>query len=626
MPDLKTGGRKSRGFESHPLRHAIPAILILAALLSGRVESISGQSYSDVAKNGTTSVRVGTFGFDSQIPVGATITNVTVSVEWKVSTIDSIATLGSQVYVGGVARGTELVNTAEPTSDTVQTYTVSGLTRADLLDGTFEVQVRASRGNSNTVVTASLDAVTVTVDYTTGGGAGTAPVYDDNGNMTSDGSYGNRSYAYDTLGRLASVTSGGSTTSYSLDGAGNRWSQTTGAVSTAFDLDLSQPNPTNLADGTAKFLPGMPNAGYSAGGTWYNAITDLVGSPVTYVDTAGTTSGLTHYDPYGAPRPGSTAGTGIGFAGEYRDATGLVNLQARSYDPVLGRFIGRDTFAGVASAPQTGNRYAYALANPLRFTDPSGHFVQSVIANPGEALSTLVSFTAIPGLAHAGLSAVLGFDPISGRVLSAEERTFLGVAVAAIPGARAVKAILGRAWGVVRESALVQRVTAFGSRLLRRADGLPLAGPTASPTAQSQRLSRLLAGVEPGVNVTPRSVATRHGAIGRYETGTYVTDPKAFEDVIGALVGPRMQISSSQARSLEAAVGLNAYSLERVNIISIVKDVRRRGPASPMTGNVQFLGPGLGLPGGAPELTVRSIPSVGGADIEQIILEVLTGQ
>ena len=416
------------------------------------------------AKNGTTSVRVGTFGFDSQIPAGATITNVTVSVEWKVDITTSIATLGSQVYVGGVARGTELVNTAEPTSDTIQTYTVSGLTRADLLDGTFEVQVRASRGNSNTVLTASLDAVTVTVDYTTGGGAGTAPVYDDNGNMTSDGTYGNRTYAYDTLGRLTSVAAGGSTTSYSLDGAGNRWSQTTGAVTTAFDLDLLAPNPTILGDGTAKYLPGMPNAGYQAGGTWHNALTDLTGSPVLYVDTAGATSGLTHYDPYGAPRPGSSASVGIGFAGEYRDATGLVHLRARSYDPLLGRFTGRDTFAGVASAPQTGNRYAYAVANPLRFTDPSGHFVQSIIANPGEALSTLVSFTAIPGLAHAGISAVLGFDPISGRVLSAEERTFLGVAVMAIPGARAIKAILGRAWGVIRESALAQRVTAFLGR------------------------------------------------------------------------------------------------------------------------------------------------------------------
>jgi len=62
------------------------------------------------------------------------------------------------------------------------------------------------------------------------------------------------------------------------------------------------------------------------------------------------------------PRPGGTAATGIGYAGEYRDSTGLVNLRARSYDPVLGRFIGRDTFGGVAAAPLTANRYATPLA------------------------------------------------------------------------------------------------------------------------------------------------------------------------------------------------------------------------------------------------------------------------
>ena len=34
-PVLKTGGRKSRGFESHPLRHALLSILAVAVLLVG---------------------------------------------------------------------------------------------------------------------------------------------------------------------------------------------------------------------------------------------------------------------------------------------------------------------------------------------------------------------------------------------------------------------------------------------------------------------------------------------------------------------------------------------------------------------------------------------------------------
>ena len=46
------------------------------------------------------------------------------------STTASIATLGAQAYVNGSAVGTELVNTAEPTSDTIQTFSAPGLTRA----------------------------------------------------------------------------------------------------------------------------------------------------------------------------------------------------------------------------------------------------------------------------------------------------------------------------------------------------------------------------------------------------------------------------------------------------------------------------------------------------------------
>ena len=185
---------------------------------------------------------------------------------------------------------------------------------------------------------------------------------------------------------LAAVTTAGNTTTYNLDADGNRWSQTTGGVTTAFDLDLTLADPTILSDGTKTYLPGATAAGYDQAGTWQSTIADGIGSPVLAVSETGATSSLAHYDPYGAPRPGSTASSGIGYGAQYRDATGLVNLRSRAYDPALGRFTGRDTFGGVAAAPQTANRYAYALANPLRYTDPSGRFVNNVVLNcPSQA-------------------------------------------------------------------------------------------------------------------------------------------------------------------------------------------------------------------------------------------------
>ncbi|MCI0345958.1 MAG: RHS repeat-associated core domain-containing protein, partial [Chloroflexi bacterium] len=270
-----------------------------------------------------------------------------------------------------VARGTELVNAAEPTTDTTQTYTVAGLTRAELLDGTFEVQVRASRGNSNTALTASLDAVSVTVDHTIPGAAA-APTYDANGNMLTDGSYGNRTYTYDALGRLTGVNGNGVAATYTLDGDANRWAETLNAVMTSFDLDLSVANPTVLFDGSRRYLPGAPAMGYEEAGVWWSGLADQNGSPLLHVSQAGATTTPVHYDPYGGPLPGSTDPTGIGYAAEWKNATGLINLRARSYDPVSGRFVGRDSFGGAQLLPQTANRYAYANLNPLRYGDPSG--------------------------------------------------------------------------------------------------------------------------------------------------------------------------------------------------------------------------------------------------------------
>ena len=304
------------------------------------------------------------------------------------------------------------------------------------------------------------------VDYTTPG-TPAAPTYDDNGNMTSDGSYGNRTYAYDTLGRLTSVTAAGATTTYSLDGAGNRWSQTTGAATTSFDLDLANPNPTILADGTAKYLAGSPGAGYEAGGAWQNGLTDLVGSPVLYVGTGGATSGLVHYDPYGVPRPGSTATTGIGYAGEYRDGTGLLNLRARSYDPVLGRFIGRDTSGGVASAPQTGNRYAYATANPLRYTDPSGHFVQTIIDNPLTVVEIAMTFNPVGAALVFGYQFLTGTDPASGQKI---DPTFAAGGLAFVLVPPAVRALARPVFGALLRGlgAGAERLSAFAGAATSR--------------------------------------------------------------------------------------------------------------------------------------------------------------
>ena len=59
---------------------------------------------------------------------------------------------------------------------------------------------------------------------------------------------------------------------------------------------------------------------------------------------------------------------------ENLDIDWLVCMNARIYNPVLGRFLSPDPFIQFGENMQSMNRYAYVLNNPLSFTDPSGYF------------------------------------------------------------------------------------------------------------------------------------------------------------------------------------------------------------------------------------------------------------
>src|SRR5712691_3510976 len=51
-------------------------------------------------------------------------------------------------------------------------------------------------------------------------------------------------------------------------------------------------------------------------------------------------------------------------------------MHARDTIPQWGRFLSPDRLTGTPARPQTWNRYAYALNNPLKYTDPSGDYFE----------------------------------------------------------------------------------------------------------------------------------------------------------------------------------------------------------------------------------------------------------
>jgi hypothetical protein len=112
----------------------------------------------------------GTFGFGAVIPVGATITKVQVIIEDGITGIGVNGHLNTQPIVGGTdqtLRGDFSGLETYPVVHTVDHTADRAWTRADLLDGTFEVNVRfvADVINGNTC---NLDYVKVEVTYTPG--------------------------------------------------------------------------------------------------------------------------------------------------------------------------------------------------------------------------------------------------------------------------------------------------------------------------------------------------------------------------------------------------------------------------------------------------------------------------
>jgi RHS repeat-associated protein len=53
--------------------------------------------------------------------------------------------------------------------------------------------------------------------------------------------------------------------------------------------------------------------------------------------------------------------------------SGLINMNGRLYDPVLGRFLNADPVIQFPGFTQSYNSYSYVMNNPLRFTDPTGY-------------------------------------------------------------------------------------------------------------------------------------------------------------------------------------------------------------------------------------------------------------
>ncbi|PNQ56220.1 hypothetical protein C1141_13910, partial [Vibrio agarivorans] len=79
-----------------------------------------------------------------------------------------------------------------------------------------------------------------------------------------------------------------------------------------------------------------------------------------------------------------------GYTGhEQVDEVGLIHMNARMYDATLGRFISADSYVQSPNNSQSFNRYSYVQNNPMKYTDPSGHFLKKLFKKVGRALKKI---------------------------------------------------------------------------------------------------------------------------------------------------------------------------------------------------------------------------------------------
>ncbi|AXL13373.1 hypothetical protein DXT68_15470 [Microbacterium foliorum] len=216
------------------------------------------------------------------------------------------------------------------------------------------------------------------------GPAGVGPgsyTYDAAGNMT--GRPG-QTITFNDVGKVSKVVAGSVTqnTVYNVDGSILlRTNTSEGATLFVGDTVLSQANGSTVVAGVRTYsgAEGKPIAEKSAkSGTTGTTLTWLFSNlegtvDVRTVATAAGTTTRTFRDPYGAPIGSSGVwSSGTGYMNKPVTAsTGLTTVGARTYDPVLGKFLSVDPVIDT-NLPQQNTGYTYSGNNPTTYMDPSG--------------------------------------------------------------------------------------------------------------------------------------------------------------------------------------------------------------------------------------------------------------
>lgn len=144
----------------------------------------------------------------------------------------------------------------------------------------------------------------------------------------------------------------------------------------------------------------------------YFVLTDYMGSITQILDESGNIVDEKSFTAWGQPRTPQNWSTlpptgpgndwDRGYTGhEHMPKFGIINMNGRLYDPLMGRMFAPDPFVIGKDNTQGYNRYSYALNNPLKYTDPDGNHPIIIAMAIGAGISAL-TYTANVATSSAG--------------------------------------------------------------------------------------------------------------------------------------------------------------------------------------------------------------------------------
>jgi RHS repeat-associated protein len=346
----------------------------------------------------------------------------------------SVNTAGTITELGSLTRNADdLIASTTPSPDDTTTYgynplnqVTTGLGAAYTYDAAGELTSTTPEDDSATDYSYNSDDQ-LCWSASTSGSCGSTPTgrttfsYDVAGDRVSSTPSGGHptTYGYDQAGDLVCETAANAssyscaspnssvTSTYSYDGNGLRMqANPAGYSSEQFTWNTASSVPQLLEDGNNYYLYG-PSVGSAPleqisieGSTPSYLVSDTTGVR-EQLDSSGTVFGHMNYTSYGVPCDSCSISTPFGFEGGYTDATGLVYLIDRYYDPATGQFLTVDP-----DVDETGQPYTYAGGDPANGSDPNGTCVSlfNVVCVGGGPVTSTLSLRFDPG---AGINAAV---------------------------------------------------------------------------------------------------------------------------------------------------------------------------------------------------------------------------